>query len=160
MPVREFLEKHSKLAIGISLAGIILFGIVIGFQLRGGGASHLPVFSNRQFYTTDDGATWFADDSVNIPPYDHDGKQAVIAYVFSCDGGKNAFVQFMEKYTDKARQQLTSPANAVSNGVLLAKLVKRPGDKVWLSETSPQGLAMMKPRCPDGATGLPTLLAP
>ena len=41
------------------------------------------------FYTTDDGATLFTDGADRLPPFDHDGKAAVMAAVFSCDNGKH-----------------------------------------------------------------------
>ncbi len=101
------------------------------------------------FYTTDDGVTLFTDDSQKVPPFDHDGQQAVRAFVFTCDNGQHQFVQYLQKYSDEVKQQLeTSRAfGTFANG-----LIKRPGDVKWISESDPKAQVIMLPKCPDGST--------
>ena len=67
----------------------------------------------QSWYTDDDGKTWYADDKSLSPPIDHNGKTAVRAYVFSCDGGKHEFVGYLERYTPDARQAIEQARSKV-----------------------------------------------
>ena len=72
---------------------------------------------------------------------------AVRAYVFTCDGGKHQWVQYLEKYNDDGKKLLESKA-AHADGVL--PLVKRPGKGDWVGEQTSKGVEVMTPACPDG----------
>ena len=66
-------------AAGIGIAVLVVGGILIALQLRGGPNSNagLPqAAGGKGFFTDDDGATFYVDDITNIPPYDHNGKKA------------------------------------------------------------------------------------
>ncbi|HEY7116231.1 MAG TPA: hypothetical protein VH475_06585 [Tepidisphaeraceae bacterium] len=86
------------------------------------------------YFTTDEGKTWFALESSNRPPFVHDGKPAVRAHVFSCDGGKTMFVGYMSKF---------SP-------VVEGPLVKRPGGTRWSPVGTGAADLVMDVHCPDG----------
>ena len=71
-----------------------------------------PAFtrSTRTRTTVDDGATYFPDDANKIPPFTKDGKEAVRARVFSCDGGKTKYVAYLERITPKAKAAIDATA--------------------------------------------------
>ncbi len=56
------------------------------------------------FYSDDDGQTYFEDSIYKLAPFDHNGKIANIAIVYT-DGQRN-YVGYLERYTPQARKQL------------------------------------------------------
>jgi hypothetical protein len=142
MGIREQLNRNQTASIAASLSVVLL--VVIWLYARGSGPS-IPKQLN--FYTADDGATLFSDDSQKVPPFDHDGRQAVRAFVFTCDDGKHQFVQYLQKYSDDVKQQLETshPFGSMGNG-----LIKRPGDANWTAESDPKAQDITRPKCPDG----------
>jgi hypothetical protein len=153
--IREQLNKNSKLYVGISLiAGFA----VLGFSLRRFVAPHTlnlaPPSGEMTFYTCDEGATLFADRYDHAPPFDHNGQQAVKAYVFTCDGSAHHWIQYLEKWSDKGRKQLelmrVSPAGAVAAPERALLLVKKPGSGNWMPIFDPAAHEITTPTCPDG----------
>jgi hypothetical protein len=143
MGIRDQLNRNQTVSIIASLIAIVL--VLVWICVRSSGTS-IPTQLN--FYTTDDGATLFSDDSGKVPPFDHGGQQAVRAFVFTCDNGQHQFVQYLEKYSDQMKQQLeTSPHEF---GMIANGLIKRPGDAKWISESDPKAHAILQPKCPDG----------
>jgi hypothetical protein len=53
---------------------------------------------DKAFYTVDDGRTWFIDSIYKTPPFEHDGKHAVRAMVYSYDNGSRTFCPAVERY--------------------------------------------------------------
>jgi len=147
MGIREQVNRHHVVSIGASLGVVSL--VVIWICIRSSGTS-IPKQST--FYTTDDGATLFSDDSRKVPPFDHNGNQAVRAVVFTCDDGKHQFVQYLLKYSDEVKQQLETPH---SFGAIFIGLIKRPGDAKWILESDPKALVIERPKCPDGTYARP-----
>jgi hypothetical protein len=142
----------------------------------------------NDFFTTDDGQTWFSASANNLAPFDHDGKQAVKAWVYQC--GSKKFVGYLERYTPEAHKLLTgadvgpapaapAPADgkgksreaaararvslspgAVMNASVNGKEYKRPGEKEWTKSTDRQKVAqIMMVKCPDG-NGTATAVVP
>jgi len=145
----------------LAAAGLVLIGIA-AFILRMP-ARNVPVSSKQVFFTVDDGKTWFADSSANIPPFDKDGKEAVRAHVYLCADGMK-FVSYLERFNPQAKQTLQSantadPANkaardetavryALSNG----REIKRPGSASWIAASDiHQAAQVMAVKCPDGS---------
>ncbi|MGN6725541.1 MAG: hypothetical protein ACTHLZ_06460 [Tepidisphaeraceae bacterium] len=170
MGVRENLNRNPALTTGLTLAVIVLSLAFIVYQIAGNAPQPAPV--PQIFFTTDDGKTVFADDYQKIPPFDVDGKQAVRAYVFTCDGHKSQFVAYLERISAEARQKLDaelkqrggsggtegiSPetAFAMSEGTE----VKRPGDADWVKRSDPKGQAIIDVKCPQG-TGQLEVVSP
>jgi hypothetical protein len=56
------------------------------------------------FYTDDDGQTYFMDSIYKFPSWDHNGKEANIAMVYSSDSGN--FVAYQVRYAPAAQKQL------------------------------------------------------
>ena len=112
---------------------------------------------HRAFYTADDGKTYFTDDAARVPPFFKDGKLAVRAQVFTCDGGKTSFVGYVEMYSPENKQALEKALETgrpPEPGKLGMVLVKKPGGNVWVA-LSPQTVvayqAIVQVKCPDGS---------
>ena len=155
--VVEYIRRNPRIG---AVAGSVLLvvGLVaILMQSVGGRRSVSP---GNAFYTTDEGATLFADAADLLPPFDHDGKEAVRAAVFSCDNGQHRWVQYLFKYSPEAltgaAQMKAAGMKHISLGTDSA-LVKRPGDKAWARAIDSP---IMTPRCPDGQPDPPLEVPP
>jgi hypothetical protein len=158
MGLRETIDRKPHLAAGIG-GGLIVVGIVaVALQLRAGGP---PEPSDRAFYSTDDGQSWFEESIGKLPPFTHDGKEAFRAYVYQCNGGK-PFVSHLERFTPEGRKAVESAGakDAVSlarvaaanpKGPMWGKEVKRPGSNQWVAaDNLAKASPIMSPRCPEG----------
>jgi hypothetical protein len=132
--IRETLNENPRVATGIA-AGMIaltLLWVVVYFWPSKGATST----DFQQFYSDDDGANYFKDSVSRIPPYQHNGRDAVVAWVYRDSKGKK-FVGYLEKYTaagkakkeevmaDKAHpQRLRSELYPLEQA---EKLIKKPG---------------------------------
>ena len=85
MGVRERLNRNPRLAAIVMAVLLLVAGVAVALQFSDG-AHAAGTASDKAFFTIDDGATWFADDAARIAPFQHDGKEAVRAYVFECRG--------------------------------------------------------------------------
>jgi hypothetical protein len=124
------------------VAVLLLIGGWVGLRMR----SATLAAQNNAFYTTDDGKTWFVADASHIPPFDHDGKVAVEAKIFTCDGGKTLFCGYMEKFDPEVKKLFDiaekNPGNKVA--ILNAKVaamsrgpeLKKPGAIDWVKRTN------------------------
>jgi hypothetical protein len=98
----------------------------------------------RQFYTDDDGKTWFADKGGKIVPYERSGKTVVLANVFEINGRK--FVAYMTRYPADVAERLRTgsteaalpekPKNLQDAMTAVRKKgirfeYKKPGDSQW-----------------------------
>jgi hypothetical protein len=158
------------LAAGIT---VVLAAAAIGFvviQLLGlrAPAPDMGGDPERAFFTIDDGKTWFVDVATQLAPFQHDGKEAVRAYVVACDGKK--FVNHLERYTPEGKQAMLRlrevvkkgppPGSLVAAAQQRGREVKRPGDTKWTSSNAPSAEAITTPKCPQGASGEPTIVFP
>ena len=120
---------------------------------------------DKAFYSDDDGQTYFVDDLWKVPPFDHNGKTAVRAYVFSYDGGKKQFVAYLMKYDDEMKnrfeQELAATRQSgetvgaiVDNGppIILHISIKRPGlGHSWSGMNSDEATKAKQALSPDGS---------
>ncbi len=134
---------------------LIAAACIIGYDFP----SQQPSPGTREFFTDDDGATWFADDGTKVAPFDHNGKPAVLARVFETKGGKQ-FVGYLMKFSDEARKKiveaqtthrLTGGASAATEPVFDGLLVKRPHQTQWISDSDPNARAVKIFAGPDGS---------
>ena len=122
--------------------------------------------TDQTFYTADDGQTLFPDSIYRVAPFEHDGAEAVMAYIFSYDGGSKEMVGYLGKYTPQAKAKLDATiAQAQAEGrspntVALygdrnflknAILVKKPGDAEWVPLNSAKGRVAQSVTAPDGS---------
>ena len=167
MDPKALMAKHRNIVLGAGAAAMLLVG-ALAWQLMGSGSTGGGGSSPGQaFYTTDDGATYFAAPADLIPPADWNGKTAVKALVFQCGGKK--LVGYMERFTPEAKSALAaargakagdpataSAAQALGSGVE----VKRPGaGNKWVSRRSAAAADVMNVTCP-GRSEHPEFIAP
>src|SRR5579862_7146492 len=130
--LRAFINEHARLALAI--VGLILI-LTVGFAVvQSQKVSHPSTHNPVAYYTSDDGATLFQGDAGTLPPFDHDGKEAVRAYCFPDTGGKRT-VWYLEKWTEEGKRVMAAPT-AGSTADL--RLVKLPGASEWLRSSSPE----------------------
>jgi hypothetical protein len=164
--IRQKLNDNPALAGAVAVVVIVGALVVLwrtGCSTRGDTRAGATA---RQFFSVDDGKTWFADDASKVPPFDYQGKPAYRVRVYRCPSGKE-FVSHLERYADADRKRLQDSIDAYrSKGGPLppddaffnAMEVKKPGDKDWLRNskaTQARYELVMRPRCPDGqVTGI------
>lgn len=141
MSLREIIDKHPKQSVGI-IAAIAVFSLTVSLFLTF--KSDRPISISQSFFTDDDGKTWFVDSADRLPPFDHNGKTAVRALLFTCSDHKGEFVGYLERYSEKIRKRLETSANAVAAGKpatlsiaspevsVFGTEVKLPGKSVWV----------------------------
>lgn len=154
MSIREKLNQKPSVAVGVSSVIIIAAVVLILLQLW----PRTPQgVTSQAFFTDDDGASFYRDATSNIPPYDHNGKQGVRAYVYRC--GREQFVGYMERYTPEAHkifeEQIKAGRAPTMNADMIGHQnveVKKPGQGDWvkLSGPKPKLNEIFKITCPDG----------
>lgn len=127
----------------------------------------------KAFYTVDEGVNLFEEDVNKVTPFDHEGKQAVKAYVYTCDGGKTRFVAYLERMPEGLKQPEMSEAPTATvqkvaevtegappveqrpmagrpaNAGKFVALVRKPGQKDWIKPGDPRYFPMIAVKCPD-----------
>jgi hypothetical protein len=141
MGVRELINRHSRPVLAcVALAAIASGAFFFVFHQPDGLG---PLDAGSAFYSVDDGKTYFRADATNIPPFMHDGKEAVQALVYTVDGGKTRYVGYLMRFTPFGIQRLKdvrAKAAATSTPTLPGldtelqanTEVKRPGAQVWV----------------------------
>lgn len=136
----------------------ILAIVLIAFSLSrtGGDNARADGAQARAFFTTDDGATYFADDAQKTAPFDHNGKEAVQCFVFTSDGGNTRFVGYLQRFSieGKKRREGLSREQAQAESARIMQLmteVKKPGRANWVRSNDPAAAAITTPIPPDGS---------
>ena len=155
MGFREVLEKKPFATKMVAILFISLCAVIIWRELRSQGvpASVLKT-QGKEFYSDDDGKTWFLDDQLKGSPIDHNGKPAYRALVYRCPDGK-PFVAYLAKYSDEQQAQIARDA-AKHPGPSQAQLgplrsIRKPGETKWAANSSPSITGYPSVPCPDGA---------
>ena len=164
MGIRESIEKNRAVSVTVSIVVLVVVVIALVWSSRDGNAAGTGGVG-KAFYTVDDGATWFAADAANIPPFDYNGKQAVLCYVYKCGADGKPWVSHLMRYTAEARAQRGGEAaaggdrsadrigteNLLRGGIEVKEAGT--GDKDWVRISDPRGAAIQQLKCPDGSTG-------
>lgn len=156
MGVRAWMNQNPRTVTGITgaVVGVALVSIVVQVMAT---RHRPPTAAPKIYYSDDDGKTYFAASSDLVPPFDHNGNQAVRAYIFQCPGGK-PFVGYLERYAPKAHDAIVA-GHRTANLERFGRDLKRPGDVNW---TKSGDLAVENKienvTCPDGGT--PELIDP
>ncbi len=148
--------------VGAAALVVAVAVVAAGFAMwRGHAAAAQRATTPKDWYTADDGKTWFADRDDRVVPFDHGGKPAYRCFVWTCDGGKTRFVSHLERPTAAGRQRAATatgggsgaPAHALPMEMFPGtREVKRPltGDQAWVPAESPRGVEIQNVRCPGG----------
>ena len=156
MGIRETLNQNPGITTGVT-AGIIVVALaLVIWQASGGGESVSS--SSKIYYSDDDGKTFFADEVRKITPFDHGGKEAVRAYVYTCDGGKTKFVGYLSRYTadfrarmEKAKGAPGGEAAMMEDAAIGGMEYKKPGDAKWARQMTPEAQRIFDVKCPNGS---------
>jgi hypothetical protein len=157
MGAREWLNEHPSVAIAGG-GGIVVLAIGLIVMQVLASRHHYPDGPPQSYFTVDDGKTFFAASSTNVPPFDHNGQQAVAAYVFECGGQK--FVGYMERFTPKYHDYVVANGRTPEAN-RYGRELKRPGDTKWLQSGDLQKEGELEDiRCPNGGTDIPVAVEP
>ena len=124
-----------------------------------------PPAPTLDYFSADDGKTFFADDNTLVAPFERNGQEVDAARVFSCGG--NRFVGYLERavspdakqFVEHARRRLFAEAAArpgggpdgdVVNQIMQRLEIKKPGATRWVKELSPQAGTILNVTCPNG----------
>jgi hypothetical protein len=156
MSLRESINKHPKVTV---VAVLVLAGASVAFALKasGSGAEGLPT---KDYYTADEGASYFEAEADKVVPFDHQGKQAYRARVFRYGNGK-PFVGYVERLTAEGMQKMeelkskSGPDVAEQRAVIAGKHseVRKPKDTSWIKANSPASSRVTAFQPPPGANG-------
>ena len=102
MSIREAINQKKSVGVGVAILILVLAVLILVY-------SQMPahrIKGDKAYFTDDDGQTWFLDSSYQTPPFDHNGKPAVRAMLYSYDHGHETFCPFLMRYTDSAKKRL------------------------------------------------------
>lgn len=138
MSLRDTINRNAKF---VAATVAVLLVAALGwyaFQTR----STRPPGSaaTRQFLSTDEGKSWFLDQSGEFAPVQHDGAAAVEAVVFTCDEGKTRWAGYLRRYSPRGKEIMQTIRANVETGrppEILPELpaeteVKLPGQADWI----------------------------
>jgi hypothetical protein len=156
--IRETLNKKPAYA---AVGAVVALGIMaaVVFWPKEEQDQAVINYSGKQFFTVDDGASYFVDDVTNIPPFQHEGKTAYRVKVFKCEDGKET-ISHLERYNEAALKRIhdmdggtiKKPVAALQylDGAF-AMEVKKPGDKQWVRYGNKMYDDIILAKCPDGS---------
>lgn len=169
MSIRERLSENRGLAGGIAACFVIIILVIIVWELSGTGASFQSV--SNFYYTTNDTATeqaavdaLFTASATKIPPFDHNGKPADLAMLYT-DANGTKWVAYLQRFSPEGVKAATTAAANVKGSGWKADTqrrtaiamstgnqveVKRPGPGPWVSASSKAGEQVMKITPPKG----------
>ena len=158
MALRDAINKYSGV-----VSGVLVLAIVACLYLTYRSATGGPTPPFVDYFTVDDGATWFAGKGDQIAPFDYGGKTAVQAHVFRCPDGKE-FVGYLESNSEEGKRIIgvvrggnagehpeVTPQSLMT--VQGGKAFKRPGEKDWTPAADAARVNQIKDvRCEDGSS--------
>jgi hypothetical protein len=155
---KEIQEKPRLIATLAGLLVLVAVGLWVWQSASGGQPVPAEASSGKAFFTIDE-ATCFVGDASQLPPIPRDGKEAVRAYVFTCDGGKSRFIGYLERYPQNVKAMIESARkdSRTASEILGARAhggldseVKRPLQGAWVKRSSPQGQEIIRVSPPEG----------
>ena len=161
MGLRETLNQNPVVTSAVVGVLTLVALYMVGRNACSSGPGAAEGGPNKAFYTVDEGKNKFVDDANKVPPFDYNGKQAYRLVIYKCADGKE-IVSHLERYPEDQRAAIEK-AGGPSGSMLgaLAKEIRKPGDKAWVSmQKDPAKFAKVAaaPKCADGSS--PTILMP
>jgi hypothetical protein len=164
--IREKLNEKPAITTGVTIGIIVIAFAFILYQVFGGDGSSVTI--PDQFYTVDEGATRFTDDPSRAAPFQHEGKEAVRAFVYTCDENKTSFVGYLERLSPEAKKKYDAlPATSADSPPSLeadtimseGSEVKKPKVGKWVKRNSAEGEKITNVTCPNN-TGVAQMVEP
>jgi len=143
--LRKKMNENPALTTGATLAIVLISLVWIVAQVRGcgGGFGGVGVGQAKAYFATEDGQNLMQDDATLVPPFEKNGKTYFRAKVFKCQEGNKQFINHIEKYPDDIKKKMEDMKKDDPDHALMdfkqfnpQILVKRPGEKTWLSISS------------------------
>jgi len=166
--IRETLNEKPAIGIGIAAGIIVIAGAVMIWSFSGkSGSTQLdkPISADQAYFTDDDGAHFFTEDSKKVTPFKHNGKDAFRAHVYRCTKGE-PFVGYIERHTELGKQAKGISAEmgtrpSFSDNALFE--IKKPGKSPWVPVDSKHyndALQVMGVTCPGNPNENPMQIMP
>lgn len=121
------------IAVGIAILSVVIY--------KAETAGMMPPPAPPNYYSADDGQTYFISHEFKHAPFFENEKEVDSVSLFAGSDGK-PFVGFLFKYTSQGQAMLSGfKTDSVGARQAAAQyaLVKRPGDKNWVSAESARG---------------------
>lgn len=162
MGIRDQLTENRSSGMAIGVGMVAIAAAVLAYTFWPPKQADL----SRAYYSDDDGKTWFADSAFRVAPFDHNGKQAVVAHIYNYAGGSKEFCAYLAKFTPDAKAKLeaaitdaTKAGKSPDSVSLYADqgfmrsgvVVKKPGETAWMAYTDPKAVAVFTIKSPDGS---------
>ena len=114
----------------------------------------------EDFYSTDDGKTFFVAAGTNVPPFDYKGQTALRAHVFECDGVQ--FVGYLDRYKPDVRKKVEAGERIPLAIELAGREVKTPGSTNWITCSNTMEMSKLtgKVECPGKPGKVPVPIVP
>ena len=158
MGLFQWMNDHPKVAfplVGTCVAAAVGMALFQGLQNRHRIHTKMP----SEYFSVDDGKTFFTAPINNVPPFDYQGSVANRAYVFEC--GNQRFVGFLERYKPDARKVIAAGGNASPQMLMTGREIKKPGETMWVSSTDmPAMMNVQSVTCPDHSPDKPVPVEP
>jgi hypothetical protein len=163
--IRETIAKHQKISVASSAT--VLVGAILFCVMNQRAQTLSP--PTRWYFTVDNGKTWFVDDINKVPPFDHNGRQAYRARIFTCEGSSKEWCGYIERCNPKVKAKVDE---SVARGVPMRDLIRlitdgmevqRPGrpDTEWVPSSKAREYAEVTGvKCPDDPTKYPVPVVP
>jgi hypothetical protein len=151
--IREAVNRNARWAVPLAIVPLLVLVVVVMRSESGIEAKAKPL---QVYFTDDGGKSFFTDDNTKFPPFDRNGKEAVEAFLFTCDGKKTSFVGYMMKYTPAGQQALyaaeANPQGDYTDALEKMKpqdiLYRAPGSSEWLPSNDPRVAKIRRVTCP------------
>ena len=157
MGVRETINRNSKLTAGVVATVALLATAFVVMQVFAGRRT-IPSRLPASFFSDDDGKTFFVGATESTPPFDHQGKTAVQAYVFECCGKR--FVGYLGRYAADA-QKLKLAGKGTRETEMYGRELKKPGGSTWVkAHDLAASSKIVDVQCPHGANATPDPVEP
>lgn len=141
MAVEQSSDKSRAWKVGAA-SSLIVSAIGITLYASLGGDTKTNDRDAQAFYTSDDGVTWFKDSAARVPPYQHEGKTANQAVLFTADGGKTQFVGYLQRYTVDVKKRLDAKPGSVIPSIVSYEVKKPNSNGMWISKNTREGMTL------------------
>lgn len=160
MEIRRHLNEHP---VWTAIAVVVLVVFSVWFIVRTNREpTHGSAFPQKDYFSIDNGQTYFVGDYKSVPPFAYNGGTAVRAFVYQCPGGE-PFVGYLEKFSDEDRDKVAEmitnhqPSSGPPPLIYMGSraFVKKPGedDSHWVQRIDQEACRpIITVMCPDGIT--------